>query len=343
MPIPAGTKFHGVAPGVDTENRGSANANSDRDAYTIEDFSGNNFQAYLFGSTSQKVLYDTVVELAPTLLDNPTDLPMVAVTVYPPNYFYKGYNDSVAPVGFVKAGNTRGSIVDVVVQGHQNTATLFCVEGVTPTVGDNIYPISGGILVCGTATAGDIISCGTVTGNDPVLVTDYGSNGAVWQTQAYYSFPAESPYYVDGISYSSSVRQNVVSSDFAVGDILKISTPTSLTENRVSVSRVEVSDPIESFVGIAADMRQSPGSLPTDVTPSPGTSTYMACMSGNLFLPAWTINGPAPVQGGLIYVDATTPYKITTDSTSGTVVGLVQALDKNSEDVLERVLIQVKL
>jgi hypothetical protein len=66
-------------------------------------------------------------------------------------------------------------------------------------------------------------------------------------------------------------------------------------------------------------------------------------MSGNVFLPAWTINGPAPVQGGLIYVDATTPHKLTTDSTSGTVVGLVQALDENSEDVLERVLIQVKL
>jgi hypothetical protein len=66
-------------------------------------------------------------------------------------------------------------------------------------------------------------------------------------------------------------------------------------------------------------------------------------MSGNVFLPAWTINGPVPVQGGLIYVDATTPHKLTTDSTSGTVVGLVQALDENSEDVLERVLIQVKL
>jgi len=37
MPIPAGTKFHGVAPGVDTVDRGSASRDALRDAYTIEE------------------------------------------------------------------------------------------------------------------------------------------------------------------------------------------------------------------------------------------------------------------------------------------------------------------
>ena len=37
MPIPNGTKFHGVAPFVDTENKGSQQANAMRDAYTIDD------------------------------------------------------------------------------------------------------------------------------------------------------------------------------------------------------------------------------------------------------------------------------------------------------------------
>ncbi len=36
MPIPAGTKFHGVAPSVDTTDRGSATVQTLRDAYTIE-------------------------------------------------------------------------------------------------------------------------------------------------------------------------------------------------------------------------------------------------------------------------------------------------------------------
>ena len=36
MAIPAGTKFHGVASAVSTQNKGSSTANSNRDAYTIE-------------------------------------------------------------------------------------------------------------------------------------------------------------------------------------------------------------------------------------------------------------------------------------------------------------------
>ena len=37
MPIPAGTKFHGVAASVDTTDRGSATVQPLRDAYTIEE------------------------------------------------------------------------------------------------------------------------------------------------------------------------------------------------------------------------------------------------------------------------------------------------------------------
>jgi hypothetical protein len=43
MPIPPGTKFHGVAPGVDTENKGSKRKNDDRQAYTIEEIGGGSF------------------------------------------------------------------------------------------------------------------------------------------------------------------------------------------------------------------------------------------------------------------------------------------------------------
>ena len=43
MPIPPGTKFHGVAPGVDTENKGSKRKNDNRQAYTIEEIGGGSF------------------------------------------------------------------------------------------------------------------------------------------------------------------------------------------------------------------------------------------------------------------------------------------------------------
>lgn len=42
MPIPPGTKFHGVAPGVDTDNKGSKRKNDQRNTYTIEELGGGN-------------------------------------------------------------------------------------------------------------------------------------------------------------------------------------------------------------------------------------------------------------------------------------------------------------
>jgi hypothetical protein len=48
MAIPDGTKFHGVAPEVDTKNKGSEQANAMRDAYTIEDIASK----VVFGSTA---------------------------------------------------------------------------------------------------------------------------------------------------------------------------------------------------------------------------------------------------------------------------------------------------
>lgn len=43
--IPAGTKFHGVDPSVETVNKGSATSNALRDAYTIEQVSDSVVQA----------------------------------------------------------------------------------------------------------------------------------------------------------------------------------------------------------------------------------------------------------------------------------------------------------
>ena len=48
MAIPDGTKFHGVAPFVDTKNKGSEQANAMRDAYTIEQISSK----VVFGPTA---------------------------------------------------------------------------------------------------------------------------------------------------------------------------------------------------------------------------------------------------------------------------------------------------
>jgi len=53
MPIPAGTKFHGVAPSVDTVDRGSASRDALRDAYTIEEIgAAGTTDVYTLGSST---------------------------------------------------------------------------------------------------------------------------------------------------------------------------------------------------------------------------------------------------------------------------------------------------
>ena len=44
MPIPPGTRFHGVAPSVDVQDRGSASRNALRETYAIEEFGGSPFE-----------------------------------------------------------------------------------------------------------------------------------------------------------------------------------------------------------------------------------------------------------------------------------------------------------
>jgi len=66
MPIPAGTKFHGVAPTVDTTDRGGATVQVLRDAYTIEDFGNGTSTSTIELSSAQILALDTTfVEVVP--------------------------------------------------------------------------------------------------------------------------------------------------------------------------------------------------------------------------------------------------------------------------------------
>ncbi len=66
MPIPDGTKFHGVAASVDTVDRGSSSRNADRDAYPIEDFGDGTLTSTIELSSAQILALDTAfVEVVP--------------------------------------------------------------------------------------------------------------------------------------------------------------------------------------------------------------------------------------------------------------------------------------
>jgi len=64
MPIPAGTKFHGVAPGVDTTDKGGATVQPLRDVYTIGDF-GDRTSTIELSSAQILALDTTPVEAVP--------------------------------------------------------------------------------------------------------------------------------------------------------------------------------------------------------------------------------------------------------------------------------------
>jgi hypothetical protein len=67
--IPQGTKFHGVAPSVETINKGSATANAWRDAYTIDDMVNYFGTRGIFSQTEDgPVVSDTTDEL--TIIGN---------------------------------------------------------------------------------------------------------------------------------------------------------------------------------------------------------------------------------------------------------------------------------
>lgn len=89
--IPQGTKFHGVAPSVDTVNKGSATANAWREAYTIDDMVNYIGAKGLFSQT----------EDGPSVTDTTDELTMIGNG--------EG-NLSVPANGFIKGNSFRAYI-----------------------------------------------------------------------------------------------------------------------------------------------------------------------------------------------------------------------------------------
>lgn len=89
--IPAGTKFHGVDPSVETVNKGSATANALRDAYTIDDMVNYIGAKGLFSQT----------EDGPSVTDTTDELTMIGNG--------EG-NLSVPANGFIKGNSFRAYI-----------------------------------------------------------------------------------------------------------------------------------------------------------------------------------------------------------------------------------------
>ena len=127
MSIPAGTKFHGVAPGVDTVNKGSSTANANRDAYTIDDI-GN----YVYTNTITKLIPEFITAtpggshtIVTTKNNNPRDFGVVK---------YK--NNKIIDI----VEKPKKFISDVVVTG------LYAYENKCIEIAKNLKPSNRGEL-----------------------------------------------------------------------------------------------------------------------------------------------------------------------------------------------------
>ena len=184
MAIPAGTKFHGVAASVDTVNKGSASANANRDAYTIEQIvaSVGTTDTYSINSTTDGSNVDLNLD---ALLGNDSTVQLTAGT----------------GVGITQSGGNNITITNTL----NNTGGVTTLEPefmtVTPggattiTTSKNIVDLtwSGGSgthnLTLPSATAIPyrflrIVNDGTVTAQDKVDV--YAPGSETIDGEAYY-------------------------------------------------------------------------------------------------------------------------------------------------------------
>jgi len=153
--IPVGTKFHGVAPSVDTANKGSATANALRDAYTIDDM------VNYFGTRG---LF-TQIEHGP-VVDNTTDeLTIIGNGLgslsVPANGFVRGNTFRVYMEGSLSSLNNAELTINIRDNGNvlATTGAMTLVE----TSGNFYYVnITFVIREVGTAGTAEIMTSGAL-------------------------------------------------------------------------------------------------------------------------------------------------------------------------------------
>ena len=263
---------------------------------------GGSFRAIITGSAS---VNSEIVEIIG--FDSSAGLPQVT-----------GNNESPAEesegalmAGVVVSGSS-GDEVDVLVSGEYEDFRFAVDVGVTPTPGQIIYGGLGsqpyvGILGDETFAIGRLLG-------DFTLEQSYPGFFDVYRGRVYLSMPVMNAFYDDSVSYYESQRFYAFESGTVeVGEIVKYVSIDSI----IRVSRWDSSsgDTVDDIAGVTTSGRASS---------EPYSSV---CNSGSVRYDLSVIGGATPVAGGIIYADSTNSYELTTASTSGVKIGLVQNVD----------------
>lgn len=311
--IPNGQKFHTVSADVDTNDKGSARSNADRDVYTMQDIidtagGGGSFRAIMVGSASANSELVRILDF-----DSSAGLPRVAGSNFSPAAESQG-----ALIAGVVVSGSSGDEVDVLVSGEYEDFRFAVDVGVTPTPGQIIYGGLGSTPFVGIL-GDEAFAIGRLLG-DFTLEQSYPGFYDVYRGRVYLSMPVMNAFYDDSVSYYESQRFYALESGTVeVGEIVKYVS----VDSNIRVSRWDSSsgDTVDDIAGVTTSGRTS-----SDVYSS-------VCNSGSVRYDLSVIGGAAPVAGDIIYADSTNSYQLTTASTSGVKIGLVQVVNTSDSYV----------
>ena len=320
MPIPPGTKFHGVAPGVETDNKGSKTRNVDRDTYAIEEFGGDGISSFRAIPTQPILDFSALVLI--NGVDAETGLPRVQRQTI--NASEKGSRIA----GLLSPDAVRNEPSDVIVSGEVENVTFLTPTGGGAEVGDIIYGATSMFLAWGEGPFFDeSVPVGRIL-TTPTLVQAFGAYD-LYSATVFITIPDNTAYYADNVSVNDSVR-------------LSYTREGSLSEFNI----------VKNTAGIKAERWDPAGGDTVDQIVGVITKEYTSdnplyavsvCMGGLMRIPYDAFVGADPTVGDLVYSDSTTPYLLTTASTSGFRIGFVTKLFFDNDDQTSYAVVKVEV
>ena len=304
------SKIHTVAAGVDTQDKGSARTNANREAVTVDDVARVtcSFKAEVFGNSPN---YTKCVSFYGTATDGS---PIVRGSNGSPGALTNQQVDFPNVLG-INLGASSGQINDIVSYGVLENVEVIVLEGETPLLGSILYSGSGHAIYGKSASgyyidAGSIVSLGTII-KVGSLVRSFSGFFDVYACDIFVNMPDHGAIHMDGVPYKQSQRFRAKEDVGVVaGNIVKFAPGGNPTGTEMFVSNWDASsDSRDLITGVVCN--EPIGIFCTVAT------------SGLINLSPSMIGGAAPVSGGIVYADNTTSHLLTTDSTSGTKIGII--------------------
>lgn len=248
-----------------------------------------------------------------TGFDSSAGLPQVSGSNFSPSTESKGTR-----IAGVVVSASPGDEVDVLVSGEHEDFRFGVDVGVTPTPGQIIYGGLGSQPYVGTL-GDDVFAVGRLLGNF-TLEQSFPGFYDVYRGRVYLSMPVMNAFYDDSVSYYESQRLvSRESGTVEVGEIVKYVSDGDLM--RISRWDSSSGDTVDDIAGVTTSGKGS-------------SDDYSSvCHSGTVQYDLSVVGGAAPVAGDIIYADSTNSYELTTASTSGVKIGLVQVVDTSDSTV----------